>query len=48
MTPLREDKQPNYKMGKGFEQTLLNGKYTEGSERYENMLSITSNQRDAN
>ena len=35
-------------MGKGLEQTLLQGRYTEGPERYEKMLSITSHQRDAN
>ena len=48
MTPLQEDKQPNEKMGKGLEQTLLQGRHTEGSETYEKMLSITSHQRDAN
>ena len=47
MTPLQEDKQPNLKMGKGLEQTLLQGRYTEGPETYETMLSITSHQRDA-
>ena len=35
-------------MGKGLEQTLLQGRQTEGSETYEKMLSITSHQRDAN
>ena len=30
------------------ELTRLNGKYTEGSETYEEMLSTTSHQRDAN
>ena len=48
MTPLQEDKQPNKKMGKGLEQTLLQGSHTEGPEIYERMLSITSHQRDAN
>ena len=48
MTPLQEDKQPNLKMGKGLEQTLLQGGHTEGPEAYEKMLSITSHQRDAN
>ena len=48
MTPLHEDKQPNSKMGKGLEQTLLQGRHTEGPETYEKMLSITSHQRDAN
>ena len=48
MTPLQEDKQPNKKMGKGLEQTLLQGRHTEGPETYEKMLSITSHQRDAN
>ena len=48
MTPLQEDKQPNLKMGKGLEQTLLQGRYTEGPETYEKMLGITSHQRDAN
>ena len=35
-------------MGKGLEQTLLQGRHTEGPETYEKMLSITSDQRDAN
>ena len=48
MTPLQEDKQPNKKMGKGLEQTLLQGRHTGGPETYEKMLSITSHQRDAN
>ena len=30
MIALQEDKQPNEKMGKGLEQTLLQGRYTEG------------------
>ena len=38
----------NNPMGKGLEQTLLQGRYTEGPETYEKMLSITSHQRDAN
>ena len=33
-------------MGKGPEQTLLQGGHTEGSETYERMPSITSHQRD--
>ena len=48
MTPLQEDKQPNYKIGKGLEQTPLQGRHTEGPETYEKMLSITSHQRDTN
>ena len=48
MTPLQEDKQSNLKMGKGPEQTLLQGGHTEGPETHEKMLSITSHQRDAN
>ena len=48
MTPLQEDKQPNYKMGKGLEQTLLQGGHIENPETYEKMLSIASYQRDAN
>ena len=48
MTALQEDKQPNEKMGKGLEQTLLQGRHTEGPETYEKMLSITSHQKDAN
>ena len=47
VTPLQEDKQSN-KMGKGPEQTLLQGGHTESPETYERMLSITSRQRDAN
>ena len=35
-------------MGKGLEQTLLQGGHTEGPETYEKMLGITSHQRDAN
>ena len=34
-------------MGKGPEQTLLQGGHTEGPDTYERMLSITSHQRDA-
>ena len=34
-------------MGKGFEQTLLQGGHTEGPETYEKMLIITGHQRDA-
>ena len=48
MTPHQEDKQPNLKMGKGQEQTLLQGGHTKDPEIYEKMLSITSHQRDAN
>ena len=48
MTPLQEDKQPNLKISKGPEQTLLQGRHTEGPETYERMLSITRHQRDAN
>ena len=44
MTPLQEDKQPNKKMSKGLEQTLLQGGQTESPETYEMMLSISSNQ----
>ena len=32
-------------MGKGLEQTLLQGGHTEGPETYEKMLSITSPER---
>ena len=35
-------------MGKGPEQALFQGGYTEGPETYEKMLNITSRQRDAN
>ena len=35
-------------MGKGLEQTLLQGRHTEGPETYDKMFSITSHQRDAN
>ena len=34
-------------MGKGLEQTLLQGGHTEGPETYEGMFSITNHQRDA-
>ena len=39
---------PIKKMGKRFEQTLLQGRHTEGLDTYEKMLSIASHQRDAN
>ena len=48
MTPLQEDKQPNSKMGKGLEQTLLQEGHAEDPETYEKMPSISSHQRDAN
>ena len=48
MTALQEDKEPSLKMGKGLEQTLLQGRHTEGPETHEKMLSISSHQRDAN
>ena len=35
-------------MGKGLQLTLLQGRYTEGPETYEKVLSVTSHQRDAN
>ena len=38
----------NLKMGKGLEQTLLQGEHTEFPETYEKMLSITSHQKNAN
>ena len=44
----RKTKNPIKKMGKGLEQTLLQGRATEGPETYEKMLNITSHQRDAN
>ena len=45
----QEDKQFNEKkMGKGPEQSLLQGGHTKGPETYERKLSITSHQRDAN
>ena len=43
----RKTNNPIKKMGKGPEQTLLQGRHTEGPETYEKMLSITSHQRDA-
>ena len=48
VTPYHENKQSNLKMGKGPEQTLLQGGHTEGPETYERILNITSHQRDAN
>ena len=39
---------PIKKMGKGLEQTLLQGRHTEGPETYERILSIGSYQRNAN
>ena len=41
----RKTNNPVKKMGKGLEQTLLQGRHTEGLEIYEKMLSITSHQR---
>ena len=35
-------------MGKGLEQTLLQGRHIEGPKTYEKMLSITRHQTDAN
>ena len=40
--------QPNLKMGKGLEQTLLQGGHTEVPEIHQKMLSIASHQRDEN
>ena len=48
MTTHQKDKQSNLKMGKGPEQTILQGGHTEGPETYEKMLSITRHQRVAN
>ena len=47
-TPHQDDKQSNLKMGKGLEQTHLQGEHIKGLETYEKMLSIASYQRDAN
>ena len=44
----RKTNNPILKMGKGSEQTLLQGRHMEGQEAYERMLSITTHQRDAN
>ena len=44
----RKKNNPIKKMGKGPEQTLLQGGHTKGPETYERMLSITSHQRNAN
>ena len=35
-------------MGKGPEQTILQGGHTEGPDTYERMFNITSHQKDAN
>ena len=40
MTPLQEDKQPNYKMGKGLEQTLLQGGHTEAQRHMKISVSL--------
>ena len=40
----RKTNNPIKKIGKGLEQTLLQGRHTEGPETYEKMLSITSHQ----
>ena len=39
---------PMKKMGKGPEQTLLKGGHTEGIQKYERMLNITSHEKDTN
>ena len=44
----RKTKNPIKKMGKGPEQTLLQGGHTEGPETHERMFSISSHQRDVN
>ena len=44
----RKTNNPVKKWAKGLEQTLLQGRHTEGPETYEKMLSITSHQGDAN
>ena len=44
----RKTNNPIKKMGKGLEQTLLQGGHKKGPETNEKMLSITSHQRDAN
>ena len=46
--PFRKTNNPIKKMGKRPEQTLLQGRRTEGPETYEKMLGITSHQKDAN
>ena len=38
----KDPESTNSKMGKGLEQTLLQGRYTEDPETYEKILSITS------
>ena len=48
MTQHQEDKQSSYEVGKGSEQTLLQGGHTEALEMYEKMLNIVSHQRDIN
>ena len=44
----RKTNNPIKKMGKGLEQTLLQGRHTESPETYERMLCITSHQRASN
>ena len=41
MIPLQEDKQPNEKMGKAPEQTLLQGGHTQGPETM-SLASVSS------
>ena len=48
MTQHQEERQSNLKMGKGYDQTLLQGKHTESPETYERILNITNHHRDAN
>ena len=48
MTQHQEDKWSNKKMGKGLEQTFLQGGHTGDTETYERMLNITNYQRDEN
>ena len=40
-TQQQKSQQPNGKMGKGPEETFLQGKYTDGQQANEKMFSIT-------
>ena len=44
----KKSQSPNGKMGKTPEQTLLQGKYTDGQQAHEKMLNITDYKRNAN
>jgi len=47
-TQQQKSQQPNRKMGKRPEETVLQGRYTEGQQAHEKMLNIADYKRNAN